>query len=113
MFPSPVSCLGPRNRVVIISACHSGSFIPALASPTTLVITAARGDRTSLGCSDKRWWTYFGDAYFNHALRRDTSFTRAFAQAKRLEAQHKLMPSLPQIAGGEALGPILATIAGE
>jgi hypothetical protein len=99
---------GIRNRVVIISACHSGSFIPALASPTTLVITAARANRTSFGCSNERWWTYFGDAYFNHALRRDTSFTRAFAQAKRLiglwEAREKLTPSLPQMAGGEALG---------
>jgi hypothetical protein len=105
---------GIRNRVVIISACHSGSFIPVLASPTTLVITAARADRTSFGCSDKRWWTYFGDAYFNHALRRDTSFTRAFARAKLLirlwEAREKLMPSLPQMAGGEALGPILAAM---
>src|SRR5262249_40186406 len=57
-----------KNRVVVVSACHSGSFIPALATPTTLVITASRADRTSFGCGDKRWWTYFGDAYFNQAL---------------------------------------------
>jgi hypothetical protein len=103
---------GIKNRVIVVSACHSGSFIPALATPTTLVIAAARADRSSFGCEDRRRWTYFGDAYFNHALRQETSFKDAFARAKRLialwELRDKLMPSLPQIAGGEALGPALA-----
>jgi hypothetical protein len=98
---------GIRNRAIVISACHSGSFIPVLANPTTLVIAAARADRSSFGCEDRRRWTYFGDAYFNHALREVTSFTEAFQRAKRLitiwEAKDKLTPSLPQIAGGEAL----------
>jgi hypothetical protein len=102
---------GIRYSTVVISACHSGSFIPTLANPTTLVIAAARADRSSFGCEDRRRWTYFGDAYFNHALRQETSFTEAFRRAKRLitiwEAKEKLMPSLPQIAGGEALGPPL------
>jgi hypothetical protein len=101
-----------ENRVIVVSACHSGSFIPALAGPTSLIITAARADRTSFGCEDRRRWTYFGDAYFNRALRQDTSFVRAFERAKRLvrlwEAAEKLQPSLPQIAGGEALEPLLA-----
>lgn len=98
---------GIKRRVVVVSACHSGSFLPALASPNTLVIAAARADRTSFGCADKREWTYFGDAFFNQALRQDTSFRKAFARAKRLveqwEAKEKLLPSLPQIKGGEAL----------
>lgn len=99
---------GIKNRVVVVSACHSGSFIPALAGPDTLVITAARADRTSFGCADQRRWTYFGDAYFNRALRQETSFTQAFAQARRLirlwEIRDRLVPSLPQMSGGEALG---------
>jgi hypothetical protein len=98
---------GIRNRVIVVSACHSGSFIPALAGPTTLVIAAARADRASFGCEDKREWTYFGDAYFNQALRQETSFKRAFARAKGLveqwEKAEKLVPSLPQMMGGEAL----------
>lgn len=102
---------GIEKRVIVVSACHSGSFVPALASPTTLVIAAARADRSSFGCEDRRRWTYFGDAYFNRALRRETSFTRAFVQAKRLiglwEAKDKLIPSLPQMAGGEALAPVM------
>jgi Peptidase C13 family len=98
---------GITNRIIVVSACHSGSFIPALASPTTLVIAAARADRVSFGCEDKREWTYFGDAFFNRALRRETSFKKAFYRAKRLierwEAKERLVPSLPQIRGGEAL----------
>jgi hypothetical protein len=105
---------GIRNRVIVVSACHSGSFIPALANPTTLVITAARADRSSFGCEDRRRWTYFGDAYFNHALREEASFKDAFVRARRLialwELRDKLMPSLPQIAGGEALEPALAEL---
>jgi hypothetical protein len=96
-----------RNRVIVISACHSGSFIPALSGPTSLVIAAAHADRSSFGCEDRRQWTYFGDAYFNRALRAETSFTLAFTQARQLvsrwERAGKLVPSLPQMAGGEAL----------
>ena len=64
--------------------------------------------RSSFGCEDRRRWTYFGDAYFNQALRQDMSFTRAFGKARRLitlwETTEKLVPSPPQMAGGEALG---------
>jgi len=98
---------GIRRRVIVISSCHSGSFIPTLADPNTLVIAAARADRSSFGCEDKRQWTYFGDAYFNRALRQETSFRRAFERARKLialwEAKEQLVPSLPQMAGGEAL----------
>ena len=35
---------GVRHKVVVISACYSGVFIPRLANPDTLVITAADAD---------------------------------------------------------------------
>jgi hypothetical protein len=99
--------VGVARRVIVVSACHAGSFIPALAGPTSLVIAAARADRSSFGCEDRRRWTYFGDAYFNKALRTETSFRKAFERAKRLialwEVRDGLGRSLPQIAGGEAL----------
>jgi Peptidase C13 family len=105
---------GIKNSVIVLSACHSGSFLPALADPTTLVIAAARADRSSFGCDDRRQWTYFGEAYFQRALRAEPSFVRAFELARELiarwEAQAKLEPSLPQIGGGETLGPALAAI---
>jgi hypothetical protein len=96
-----------KNRVIVVSACHSGSFVPQLAGPTSLVITAAHAERASFGCEDRREWTYFGDAFFNRALRRERSFERAFERARKLisrwEAREALARSLPQIAGGEAL----------
>src|ERR687897_3204640 len=58
-----------KYRVVIISACYSGVFVPALADSRTLVITAAAADRPSFGCEDGATWTYFGEAFFNRALR--------------------------------------------
>jgi hypothetical protein len=98
---------GIARRVIVVSACHAGSFLPALAGPTSLVITAARADRSSFGCEDRRRWTYFGDAYFNRALRTETSFRKAFERAKRLialwEVRDGLGRSLPQLAGGEEL----------
>jgi hypothetical protein len=106
---------GIKNRVIVLSACHSGSFIPALADASTLVIAAAHADRTSFGCEDKREWTYFGDAFFNQALRKERSFERAFDRAKRTigvwEKQQGLVQSLPQIAGGEALRARLEALA--
>jgi hypothetical protein len=66
---------GMRHKVVVISACYSGIFIPRLANPDILVITAADADHPSFGCQDKAKWTYFGDAFFNVALR--PSFLRA------------------------------------
>ena len=107
MLKSMLDRSGIKRRIVVVSACHSGSFIPALANANTLVIAAARADRTSFGCDDQRQWTYFGDAYFNRALRQETSFRKAFERARRLvarwETKGRLVPSLPQIMGGEAL----------
>jgi hypothetical protein len=44
---------GVRHKVVVISACYSGVFIPRLANPDMLVITAADADHPSFGCRDK------------------------------------------------------------
>lgn len=45
---------GIVHRVVVVSACYSGGFVPALRGPDTLVLTAARRDRTSFGCATTR-----------------------------------------------------------
>jgi hypothetical protein len=98
---------GIKWRVVVISACYSGSFIDALKDENTLVITAAAAERTSFGCSDENDWTYFGDAYINIALRQDRSFIDAFDRARTIVAEReraqKLMPSEPQIYVGTAI----------
>src|SRR6266852_1283795 len=100
-----------RHRVVIISACYSGVFIRPLADPDTLIITAADADHTSFGCKNGNDWTYFGDAFFNTALRRTPNLREAFVLASSLirkrERQHGLAPSNPQMAGGENIEHIL------
>lgn len=89
-----------RNRVIIVSACFSGAFIPPLQDANTIVLTAAAYDRTSFGCEPQRDWTYFGDAYFNRALRNGASLIEGFDQAKgqitTWETEQHLTPSLPQ-----------------
>ena len=101
---------GIRNRVLIISACHAGSFIPALAGPNTLVMAAASAEKTSFGCSNEREWTYFGDALFNHALRSTRSLGDAFATANGLikgwETDQKLTSSEPQLSTGGSITAI-------
>ena len=42
-----------RWKVVVVNACYSGGFVPKLRGTGTLVLTAARSDRTSFGCGAK------------------------------------------------------------
>src|SRR6266568_5232329 len=100
-----------RRRVVIISACYSGIFITPLANADTLVITAADADHPSFGCQDGAKWTYFGDAFFNIALRRTANLRNAFALARTLvrkrEQRNGFLASNPQMAGGENIESLL------
>jgi hypothetical protein len=73
---------GIRRRVIVLSACFSGGFIPALQTPDTLIITAADASRSSFGCLDDAELTYFGRAFIDEALRREGSLPTAFATAK-------------------------------
>ncbi|MBV9549396.1 MAG: peptidase C13 [Alphaproteobacteria bacterium] len=50
---------GDRPTVVILSACFSGVFVPALQGPHRIVFTAARWDRTSFGCGEENQYTFF------------------------------------------------------
>ena len=106
---------GIRWQVVVISACYSGTYLDALAGPETLLITAAAADRTSFGCEHRRRWTYFGEAYFNEALRETHSFTEAFVRArKQVIAREKgegKTPSKPQMALGAQIAPVLDVFA--
>lgn len=74
---------GIRWRVIVISACYSGSFIPALQSPDTLIITASAADKTSFGCNNEADYTYFGRAFFDLAMREQSSMKDSFNAAKQ------------------------------
>lgn len=98
---------GIRNRVVAISACYSGGFIPALREPRTLVVTAARADRASFGCGSESDATYFGRAWLVDGLNRSNSFAGAYDIARgeisRWEREDGETPSLPQIEVGDEI----------
>ena len=102
---------GVQYKVVIISACYSGVFIPQLATTDTLVITAADANHPSFGCEERAKWTYFGDAFFNVALRRSKTLRDAFTLARSLilkrELRNGFEPSHPQMAGGANVEPLL------
>jgi hypothetical protein len=101
-------------RVIVVSACYSGSFVDRLKDERTLVITAAAADRTSFGCGSENEFTYFGDAYLNTALKESRNFITAFDRAKQLiaarEKAEKLTPSQPQIYVGAAIKAKLAAV---
>jgi len=50
---------GTRPTVVVMSACFSGVFVPALEGPDRLILTAARRDRSSFGCSESDKYPFF------------------------------------------------------
>jgi len=91
---------GIKNRLIIISACYSGVFVKRLASPDSVVLTAADENNPSFGCSNERDWTYFGDALFNQNLGAGVSLEDAFDKARdritEWEKRDALSPSNPQ-----------------
>lgn len=103
---------GIDNRVIVLSACYSGGFIPALRSATTLVLTAARADRPSFGCGNTSNATYFGQAWLIDAMNQVADPVAAFDAAKvaitAREKEDGELPSLPQQSAGKHIGAVLA-----
>ena len=102
-----------RWRVVVISACYSGGFIPALREPHTMIITAARSDRTSFGCGSDSQITWFGKAFLTQALNQTTDFHDAYLQASQTiaswEKRDRETPSEPQFWEGSLIQQHLDT----
>jgi hypothetical protein len=102
---------GIKRRIIVISACHAGAFIPPLKNPDTIIITAAAANKTSFGCSDDRDLTYFGEAFYRDALPNAQNLQDAFTQAKAAivlrEAQEHQKPSDPQAYFGSELQRVL------
>jgi hypothetical protein len=98
---------GIRWRVIVISACYSGAFIPALADDQTAIFTSSAADRTSFGCSDDRDVTEFGEAFIRDAVPQAPSLVAAFDRAKvalaKEERRRNLTESLPQARIGAAI----------
>jgi hypothetical protein len=108
---------GIKWRIVVVSACYSGGFIEPLRDEHTLIITASAANRTSFGCGAGSAATYFGDAMFQHALRFEDSFLKAFEDAKKLIAERerteKREASDPQLFVGKAMAAKLPKLEAE
>ncbi len=106
--------LGIRNRLLILSACFSGVFVPRMQDDATAIVTAASAERSSFGCVAENDWTFFGDAMINHALRKPQPLRAAFTEAANLitswETQFPVQPSWPQVSIGPGAERWLAAL---
>jgi hypothetical protein len=102
---------GKRPTVVIISACFSGVFVPELAEPNRMVLTAARPDRSSFGCGEADRYPYFDDCFLHEfpAAHDFPALGRAVqgCVARRERETGAQPPSEPQLSVGAALRPLL------
>ena len=108
---------GIRHRVIAISACYSGGWLDTLATPSTLIMTAADATHTSYGCGMQSELTFFGRAVFDEQLRSTYSFTEAFNKAVPIIAQREVEAgkadgfSNPQMRVGADIDPVLQSLA--
>lgn len=97
--------LGFQRRMILLSACYAGVFLPHLTNADSVIVTAAASNRTSFGCAPGNDWTFFGDALINNALRKPQPFDKATEEAVTLigqwENSQKLIPSRPQTFVGD------------
>ena len=104
--------IGIKWRIVVISACYSGSFIEALENDHSLILTAASEDRNSFGCSNDRELTYFGEHFFARELSAGAAFAQAFERARESIRERELReerePSRPQMRMGAEMADKLA-----
>ncbi len=98
---------GIKWKVIVVSACYAGGFIPPLQDDHTLIVTAADATHESFGCENGKDFTWFGKAYCDEALRTTYSFVTAFERARetigKREKEEGETPSNPQIWVGEAI----------
>jgi hypothetical protein len=106
---------GIRWRVIVVSACYSGSFIRPLGNDHTILITAAAKNRPSFGCGADSELTYFGEAFYRDALPAAPTlrgaFERARVQITAREKAERQRPSHPKAYFGSLIEAKLALLA--
>lgn len=103
---------GQQPTVVIVSACFSGVFVPALQGPNRMVMTAARPDRSSFGCGGTARYPYFDECVLQ-SIPQSTDFlglaqTVTTCVQRREEQEGASPPSEPQVSIGDQIRPVLA-----
>ncbi len=98
------SC-GDAPTVVLVSACYSGQFIiDAIKGPNRVIMTAARADRTSFGCSPDTEYTYWDGCLLSEIPNSNTwpeLYERVNKCISVKEAAIGVIPSEPQAYFGE------------
>lgn len=108
---------GVKNRVISVSACFSGTWVPPLADAQTLVMTASDSEHTSYGCGRRSELTFFGRAMYDEGMRKTWSFEEAHAAARTVIEQREKDAgkadgySNPQIAVGDRIRERLRVLA--
>ena len=105
-------CCSDRPTVVIVSACYSGVFIPALADDNRMIMTAARPDRTSFGCSEDLHYTFF-DQCVLESMPNSQNFPEMAKKtqdcvAAREQKEGVSPPSEPQVFIGDGIARLLS-----
>jgi hypothetical protein len=100
-----------RPSIVVVSACFSGVFVKPLQRDDRMILTAARADRTSFGCSEDDKYPYFDDCFLSSApTAHDFAALGRAIQAcvARRERETGAEPaSEPQLWIGPSLRPLL------
>jgi len=98
---------GERPTVAILSGCHTGTFLTALMkTENRIILTAARKDRTSFGCSADTSFTYFDECLLEamgDAGTWEGIFTRTKVCVAEKERAEDFEPSLLQAFFGRAV----------
>jgi hypothetical protein len=116
MTPDQMSAMvnnacGQRPAVIVMSACYSGQFVPALQNDNRMIFTAARPDRTSFGCGNDLTYTFF-DQCFLESIPQSADFTGLAAAttncvAAREQKEGMTPPSEPQLSVGNKVAYLL------
>lgn len=103
-----------EKRMILLSACYAGVFLPLLTNENSVIVTAAASNRTSFGCTPGNDWTFFGDALINNGLRKPQPFEKAAEEATALiakwENSKQLLASRPQTFIGDKANVWLGTL---
>ena len=104
------SACGDRPTVVLISACYSGVFVgPAMQKRNRIILTAARQDRTSFGCSRENEYTYW-DSCLIDSLPKSDSWKSLYGNIQQCvetkESKGRFKPSLPQAYFGDEVADL-------
>lgn len=100
-----------RPSIVVVSACFSGVFVKPLQRDDRMILTAARPDRTSFGCSQDDKYPYFDECFLaSIPAAHDFADLGRAIQACVARKEHDTgakPPSEPQLWIGPTLRPLL------